>query len=183
MPPRHSNLMKPPKRAKYHLEVCPGTSIQGPTDEEIRQAIRSLPGGVPSFAVLTKKKTHFMQNGGSAHEGFSLEYQEFSVDGHWEHESSPDVDLETVTRAFVAFANDDDETWRALPWKRVSIEEIGRRSDRAKEKMLAKLEAEEAALPPKETSIWEDIKGLGLAAVVVALEEMGLKSKPKRKRK
>jgi hypothetical protein len=173
--------MKPTKRAKYHLQVCPGTNLQGPTDDEIRQALLSLPGGVPSFAILTKSKMHFMQVGGSAHEGFALEYQEFSVDGHWEHELRPDVDLETVTGALIAFANDDDDTWRALPWKRVSIEEIGRRSDQAKEKFLKKLEAEEPASPPNESSIWEDIKGFGVAAVVVALEEMGLKSKPKRK--
>jgi hypothetical protein len=122
-----------------------------------------------------------MQCGGSAHEGFSLEYQEYSVDGHWELDSKNEVDLQLVTQAILAFAN-DDESWRTLPWKRVSLEELGRRSDRAQAKLLAMREAEAANLAPKEISIWEKLKSYE-SGILDTLEEIGLISKRKRNRR
>ena len=54
---------------------------------EIETAIRSLPGGVPSFVILSKKKYEFMQTAGSVSEGFEIQFEEFSRDGLWEHGS------------------------------------------------------------------------------------------------
>ena len=105
-------------RRKYHLRVCPGSNLQGPTDEEIEAAVRGLPGGVPSFVILTKRKNHFMQAAGSFREEFQLEYQEFSLDGHWEHVNTRNLDGETVVRALLWYAA-DDERWRTEnEWKR-----------------------------------------------------------------
>jgi hypothetical protein len=128
------------KRRTYHLEIAPGTSIQAPSDLEIEKAIRGLPGGVPSYVILTKKKNHFMQAAGGGDEGYNLEYMEFSLDGLWEHEKSAkgEVDLETVVKALVDYAG-DTEYWRELPWKRLSAKESGARAEKAREKFLAEL--------------------------------------------
>lgn len=109
-------------RRKYHLQVCPGESLQGPTDDEIVSAVSSLPGGIPSFVVLTKKKSHFMQVGGSAKDGFELEYQEYSLDGHWRHVRSPDVDLETVLKTILWYANDDERWLTENIWHRLGLQ-------------------------------------------------------------
>ncbi len=105
-------------RRKYHLQVCPGASLQGPTDEEIHTAIRSLPGGNRSFAILTKTKSNFMQAAGSSRERFVLEYQEFSRDGHWEHVDTGEVDTETVVQTLCWYANDDDRWRTGNRWRR-----------------------------------------------------------------
>jgi transposase len=120
------------KRRTYHLEVCPGTSLQGPTDQEVESAIRGLSGGVPSFVILTKKKNHFMQAGGSSCEGFHLEFMEFSHDGLWEYADSNgrETDVETTVNALVSYAR-DDESWRDLPWKRLPPEVSDARSQKA----------------------------------------------------
>ena len=122
------------KRRTYHLEVCPGDSLQGPSDAEIEKAVRGLPGGVPSFVVLRKQKHHFMQVGGGGSEGFQLEYQEYSRDGLWEHKDLPGngVDIETVVKALVCYAGDDDQ-WRDLPWVRLSQKESEARAAAARE--------------------------------------------------
>jgi hypothetical protein len=127
------------KRRTYHLEVCPGQSFQGPTDDEITNAIRGLPGGVPSFVVLRKKKNHFMQASGSLADGYRLEYEEFSADGLWEHEKSPEgeVDVDTVVRALTAYAGDND-SWRDIPWKRLPKEVSDERGRKALEDWQAK---------------------------------------------
>jgi hypothetical protein len=120
--------MPTPKRRTYHLQVCPGDSLQGPSDEEIAHAIKSLPGGIPSFAILTKKKNAFMQAGGSESDGFQLEYQEFSRDGHWEHENSGNVPLEIVVQTLQWYAQDDDR-WRTQhKWKRLVRSELEERN-------------------------------------------------------
>lgn len=176
--------MKLSKRSKYHLTVCPGDNLQGPTDEEIIGATWSLPGGRPSFVILQKKKCHFMQAGGSAEEGFTLEYQEFSTDGHWQHVGSPDVDIETVNAALTSYARDED-SWRELPWRRVTRSENVERAVRVAQEIEAELDAENGqpvpSSPPQPPTLWEDVKGLAAGAVEVMLEEIGLLDK-RRKR-
>lgn len=122
------------KRRTYHLEVCPGANLQGPSDMEIEASIRGLPGGVPSYVILTKKKNHFMQAGGGPETGFGFEFMEFSDDGFWEHKDSPgaNVDVETVVKGILSYAR-DEETWRELPWKRLSSEESDARQEKMKE--------------------------------------------------
>jgi hypothetical protein len=151
------------KRRAYHLEVCPGTSLQSPKDEEIEAAIRSLPGGVPSFVILSKKKNDFMQAGGGPRDGFQLEYQEFSADGLWEHEDSVGgrVDVETVVNAILAYAR-DEESWRNLPWKRLSKEESDKRAAKALQDWQAK--------QPQEGFFTFVAKGL----LGLALENLGI---------
>jgi hypothetical protein len=127
------------KRRKYHLQVCPGDSIQGPSAEEIETAIRSLPGGVPSFVILSKKKYEFMQTSGSVSEGFEIQYEEFSRDGLWEH-GSRELPAEVVVRLVQLYASDDDRWRTELPWKRVSRAESDRRAAQA-------LQENEATLP------------------------------------
>ena len=158
------------KRRTYHLEVCPGTSLQGPNDQEIEAAIRGLPGGVPSFLILTKKKNHFMQAGGCAGDGFNFEFMGFSADGLWEHKDSPggNVDVETVVNAMLSYAK-DEETWRDLPWIRLSKEESDARAEKAK---LA-WEADQ----PQPGFIRSLIGGF----LGAALMELGIISKKKRK--
>ena len=116
------------KRHTYHLQVCPGDSLQGPSDNEIASAVRGLPGGVPSFVILTKGKDQFMQAGGSVADGFQLEYQEFSRDGHWEHEDSADVSADVVIQAFQWYAQDDDRWRTELKWKRLVRSELQKRN-------------------------------------------------------
>lgn len=123
--------MPPTKRSTYHLEVCPGDNLQSPTDDEIAKAVTSLPGGIPSFVILKKKKNHFMQAGGSAKDGFHLEYQEFSNDGHWEHQNSGDVPLNIVIKALQWYAQDDDRWRTELPWRRLVQSELREQNQKA----------------------------------------------------
>ena len=157
------------KRRTYHLEVCPGNSLQGPSDDEIEAAVRGLPGGVPSYVILTKKKNHFMQAGGGGDDDFQLEFMEFSQDGLWEHKDSTGdgVDIETVVQALVQYANDDDK-WRELPWVRLSGEEADRRSNAAREKWEAK--------QPKPAVLMTMVKGmLGAIPLVLGIGSKGTK--------
>lgn len=112
--------------------------MQGPTDQEIEDAVRGLPGGRPSYVILSKKKHHFMQagGGGGPKNGFHFEFEEFSNDGLWEHKDSPDgrVDVETVVKAMISYAS-DKEDWRELPWVRLSAAESDARQKKLKEEM------------------------------------------------
>lgn len=78
-------------------------------------------------------------------ENFTLEYREFSIDGHWEHENSPKVPGSTVIQALQWYAA-DDERWRTnIPWRRVPESEIQRR--------IEEQELETAELQPKESLV------------------------------
>lgn len=160
--------MRVQKRATYHFEVCPGDNLQGPSDDEIAEAIKSRPGGVPSFVILTKKKNHFMQTGGSVSEGFELEYQEFSRDGHWEHENSGEVPADVVIQAFQWYAQDDDRWRTQLHWKRLVHSDLAKRREETCDAWHKSL--------PRDGFFKTLVKGLRQ----IALEELGLKRRPRR---
>lgn len=142
------------KRRKYHLSVSTGDGYHGPTDDEIARAVASLPGGIPSSVVLKKAKAHFMQAAGGMEENFCLEYQEFSVDGHWEHEDSPEVPGSVVIQALQWYAA-DDERWRKIPWKRLPASEMWRRSAESKREAEAE---EDDSDEPKGSVVLDGIK-------------------------
>ena len=149
--------MKLMARRKYHLQVCPGEGLQGPTDSEIADSVRSLPGGVPSFVILTKGKNDFMQAGGSKSEAFQLEYQEISRDGHWEHEESGNVPEQIVVQALQWYAQ-DDARWRTnLKWRRLS------RAERQAKNQTAWKEWRETE--PRDNSVKSLIRVLGRLVV------------------
>lgn len=145
--------------------------MQGPTDQEIEDAVRGLPGGRPSYVILSKKKHHFMQAGGGGPEdGFHFEFEEFSNDGLWEHKDSPDgrVDVETVVKAMISYAS-DREDWREMPWVRLSAKESDARQEQLKE------ELEEGHPEPG------FFKSLASGLFGLALMELGIIDKKKRK--
>ena len=62
-----------------------------------------------------------MQTSGSFSRGFSLQYQEFSRDGHWEHINSGNIDGETVIQSLLWYAADDDRWRTENQWKRLIL--------------------------------------------------------------
>ena len=102
--------------------------------------------------------------------GFSFEFMEFSADGLWEHRDSVggNVNVETVVKALLSYAR-DEETWRDLPWQRLSSEE----SDARQEK-LAEERGDEQPQPGFIRTVVGGIFGL-------ALMDLGILDKKKRR--
>ncbi len=82
----------------------------------------ALPGGVDSFAILSRDELTYLQAGGGPSEGFLLEYQEGSLDQHY-RSSEESLSLSTVTSAFRLYAA-EDPSWRSgVTWKRDDLDQ------------------------------------------------------------
>ena len=100
------------------LEIGIGPKfLHDPSPEEIEEALRSLPGGDFSHAILSQDSMTYIQTAGGPYEGFVLEYQEGSLDKHYICTDS-NLGLDVVIRALQLYAQ-GDERWRTeLEWER-----------------------------------------------------------------
>lgn len=108
-----------PHEMKLEIGIGPKV-LHSPSLEQIEEALRFLPGGVFSHAILSQGSMTYIQAAGGPYEGFVLEYQEGSLDKHYRC-TDGDLDVEAVVRAFQLYAQ-KDERWRAgLEWERMEL--------------------------------------------------------------
>lgn len=100
----------------FHLTLCTGEEIESPTGAEIESALRSLPGGQESFAILSRSEQVYVQTSGGRDEGFVLEYRDGSQERHFRC-TDPRLPLETVVRAFRAYLEGGTEFRSELEWE------------------------------------------------------------------
>jgi len=93
------------------------TAYPDPDDATIARVLTSLDGGRDVLATLGHSEQAYVQASGSVGAGFTLDWQEGSLDSH---ERCPAVlPLERVTDIFQRYARGDD-TWRqGLTWEHV----------------------------------------------------------------
>jgi hypothetical protein len=113
--------------------------LESPTDEEINEQLRLLPGGdqISSIEVHVSK-THFLAVGGSVTEGFSAKYREFSRTGEWEsvREDLPFEVIRTLLRQY----RDQKPAWKGLVgWQRRSVTDVleANRKDRETTRLVS----------------------------------------------
>ncbi|MCA9298237.1 MAG: hypothetical protein KDA28_04175, partial [Phycisphaerales bacterium] len=99
------------------LQMEDGTHIVSPTPEVLESALRSL-DGQNSFAILARESMSYMQTASHDDGTFALEYQEGSLDEHFETAA---CSLDDVIRAFQSYARDDDAWRTAFPWVRMEL--------------------------------------------------------------
>ncbi|MFP4215893.1 MAG: hypothetical protein ACLFVH_08180 [Phycisphaerae bacterium] len=102
------------------LQLSTGGTIDHPTPEQIDRAIRSLPGGDDSFAILAANEMTYVQAAGPDADGlFDLEHQLDGLEYHYQ--AMEPVGTEEVIIAMQAFAT-GDETWKqAFQWQRQQL--------------------------------------------------------------
>ena len=99
------------------LETGTGGKIANPSASQIAEELAALPGGVDSFAILSRDELTYIQTTGGPSAGFLLEYQEGSLDQHY-RSTEETLSLSTITNAFQLYAA-EDPSWRPLvTWKR-----------------------------------------------------------------
>ena len=85
------------------LDVCGAHKIKNPTDEQIRIELGNLnTRNGDSFAILGPSEMTYIQVGGDRSVGFHLEYQEGSVDAHFQA-TNEKITLDQVVDAFIAY--------------------------------------------------------------------------------
>ena len=91
-----------------------------PTGDVIRETLKSLPGGLPSFAILLRSEMTYIQAGGSGGEGFVLEYQEGSLDRHY-RSADESLDLERATKILTLYLRGDESWHNEVEWKHIDV--------------------------------------------------------------
>lgn len=96
--------------ADMQLQLGTGPNRQNPSAEQVADALRRLPRGQDSFAVLLKSEQVYMQTIGSSREGFDLEFRDGSEAAHFKASAAP-LSLEAVTEVFHLYLAEDPQ-WR-----------------------------------------------------------------------
>ncbi|MGE5176234.1 MAG: hypothetical protein ACM3JJ_07630 [Hyphomicrobiales bacterium] len=103
------------------LDICGVRRIVNPTDEQIRTELGNLSTkNVDSFAIMGTSEMTYIQVGGDKTVGFTLEYQEGSVDAHYQT-TSRNIPLGPVVRAFIEYRDgkvgwEKEFTFKRITW-------------------------------------------------------------------
>ena len=110
------------REEKMQLELGSGATITDPKPGQLYAALAALPGGdsYRSFAILAADEHYFVQASGSYSGGFILEYQEGSMDNHFQCENT-ELDFESVVKAFQSYYRRDPHWNSNLEWKRMEL--------------------------------------------------------------
>ena len=106
----------------FTLSTADDQVIHDPSPEVIAAVIEGLPAGGDSFAILASDADEltFIQAIGSPAEGFALEYQDGSLDRHFEC-ASQDLTAEHVVLAFRSYQR-GETVWRtAFEWRPMEL--------------------------------------------------------------
>jgi hypothetical protein len=94
------------------------TGFADPDAATIAKVLASLDGDRSGLATLGPSELTYVQASGSVRTGFTLEYQEGSLDRHYASRVA-NLPLATVTNVFQTYAG-GDETWRhGIEWQHV----------------------------------------------------------------
>jgi hypothetical protein len=110
-----------------HLKLGAGPELENPSDAQLEAALRALPGGLDSFAILAADDQHYMQAHGGHADGFALEYRDGSEDEHYRC-SRAGLSLDEVLAAFRSYRRGDGAYRQSLPWVKDTAPEISWRS-------------------------------------------------------
>lgn len=100
------------------LTLSDGLTIEDPSAEDIEIALRALGIEGDDFAILDRSELDYMQ---TALDGdtFTLEYQEGSLDRHYQVDSVP---LAAVIEAFQQYARGEDAAWKfRFAWQHLPL--------------------------------------------------------------
>lgn len=97
------------------LEVEGEEIENNPGPDEIVKALSSLDGKNRSFAILSRTEFTYIQVSGSVKDGFSMEYQDGSLDKHYY--CPGDMSLEVTVKAFISYARGENEWQKTLKWE------------------------------------------------------------------
>ena len=100
--------------------ISDGPVIDDPSSNDIEKALRPMEAGQIEFAILERGELDYMQTaGGSDDNLYVLEYQEGSLDQHFQTSSVP---LSSVIEAFQDYARGQDAAWKSLfTWTRLEL--------------------------------------------------------------
>jgi hypothetical protein len=98
------------------LEIGTGQIVKEPSLDQIAEALKALPGGEDSFAILSHSDQTYMQTAGSAADGFELEYQAGSTREHYMC-TNQHVSLDVTIRVFQLYAQRDIRWLSELAWE------------------------------------------------------------------
>lgn len=102
------------------LDVCGARKIKNPTDEQIRIALEDLSTkNEDSFAILGPSDLTYIQASGDKSVGFHLEYQEGSVDAHFQA-TDEKITLGQVVSAFIAYRDANTDWQKAFTFKKIT---------------------------------------------------------------
>jgi hypothetical protein len=98
-----------------------GESMNAPTADDIKQAFDAMLRGDIEYVILENENTGaFIQAAGVPDEYFVLEYQEGSLDQHFQA-ANPDLTPEKALAAFLEF-NRGESAWKLrFTWKHVKL--------------------------------------------------------------
>jgi len=108
-----------------------GGVVNGPTETQVEKAIRSLPGGDDSFAILAqtrrddRSKEYYIQTLGGAGEGYLLEYREGNAQRHFRC-TTEGLSTEAVLAAFLDYLHARAGYKADLQWEQKAPEDTSR---------------------------------------------------------
>jgi hypothetical protein len=154
-----------------------GESVEQPSAEQLEEALRSLPGGPDSFAILTRSEGSYIQVLGGGESGYVLEYQEGSLDRHY-FCPDPDLGIDAVVAAFQSYARDDDDWRTALSWRRQKLAKRVRTLERVNTARLFLIVLAAAIVLPPLLGLlllrWTSIDAGNIVRAVGAIEALPL---------
>jgi hypothetical protein len=102
------------------LTISDGPVIDNPSSNDIERALRAMEVDQNEFAILERGELDYMQTaGGSDNNLYALEYQESSLDRHYQTDPMP---LSSVIEAFQQYARGEDAAWKSrFGWKRFEL--------------------------------------------------------------
>lgn len=119
--PQRDVVIYPPRLAKLphrRLSTENGTVIDDPTPEDISITLAKLKAKGNCFAIFERRDEHYFQTLKESARKYIVEYRAGSADQHYHAVTS---DLNAVTQAFQAFAEDRD-TWRKqFTWEKLDL--------------------------------------------------------------
>ena len=95
--------------------------VNGPTETQVEQAVRSLPGGDDSYAILAqsgrddRSGDYYIQTLGGPSEGYLLEYREGSAQRHFRCTEAA-LTTDAVLAAFLAYFHGRADYKTGLRW-------------------------------------------------------------------
>jgi hypothetical protein len=105
---------------RLRLTIADGPVIDDPSANDIEKALRAMETDQSEFVILERGDLDYMQAAGTFDGSlYTLEYQEGSLDRHYQAGSVP---LESVIEAFQDYARGDDVAWKPrFSWARLEL--------------------------------------------------------------
>lgn len=119
--PQWPCVVYPPRIAAMpHLRLIleKGSLIDNPTSEQIADALSSLDADGNSFAILERTETTYIQTGFQKSGEYIIEYQEGSLDQHYQTVAR---DVQQVIAMFQAYAVGHDTWQQECEWNKLDL--------------------------------------------------------------